>query len=117
MRRGTTPTHVFTVDDASLENIAELYITYAQGKQIVLEKTLDDVVIDTENNTISVTLTQEDTLKFKTSQWSYLYPNDNKKDMMVEIQIRMKYDDLNHSAFASNIVLIDVEKLLKNGVI
>ena len=115
MRRGTTPTHVFYIDDASLENIEELYITYAQGRRIILEKTLEDVELDTEENTISVSLTQEDTLKFKTTQWSYLYPNENKKDIKVKIQIRLKYED--GSAFASNIMLDDVDDILKDGEI
>lgn len=117
MIRGTTQTHVFYVDDMSLENIEELYITYAQGRRIILEKTLEDVELDTEENTISVSLTQEDTLKFKTTQWSYLYPNENKRDMMVEIQVRIKYNDEKHSTFASDIILDDVNKILKDGEI
>ena len=117
MIRGTTPTHKFYADDINLENIEELYITYAQGKKVIIEKTLEDVELNTEENSISVFLTQEDTLKFKTTQWSYLYPNENKRDMMVEVQIRIKFNDLNHSSFASNIILLDVDKILKDGEI
>ena len=114
MIRGTTPTHVFNVD-IPLDNIAVLYVTYKQGKDIVLEKTLDDVEINAEEKTISVTLSQEDTLKFKNTNFSWLNPNQNKKDMMIQCQLRIKYND--DSALASNIMLLDVYDILKDGEI
>lgn len=61
MRRGTTPTHTFSLP-FSVDTISALRITYAQNGKIVMNKTEDDVTA--EGQEISVTLTQEETLKF-----------------------------------------------------
>ena len=61
MRRGTTPTHTFSLD-FSAELIAALRVTYAQDGEIILSKTESDVEVS--GNEISVRLTQEETLKF-----------------------------------------------------
>jgi hypothetical protein len=61
MRRGTTPTHTFSLP-FSVETISALRITYAQNGEIVMNKTEGDVTA--EGQEISVTLTQEETLKF-----------------------------------------------------
>lgn len=62
MRRLTTPTHTFTLPfDASA--VDKFLLTYAQNDEIVLEKTEADVMSD--GNVWSVTLTQEETKKFK----------------------------------------------------
>ena len=114
MIRGTTPTHIFHTQ-ISLEDIDKLFITYKQGKDTVLEKTLEDVEINTEEQYISVKLSQEDTLKFKDKNWTWLYPNENAKDTKVKIQIRLKY--LNGDTAASNIILVDVDDILKDGEI
>lgn len=115
MRRGTTPTHTFICEDISLLDITDVFITYKQGKHIILEKTIDDVEINPEDNTISVFLTQQDTLKFKDTEWTWLYPNENSNDRMVKVQIRIKYED--GTALASNVMLSDVLEILKDGEI
>lgn len=117
MRRGTTPIHTFEVD-IDLNHIVALYVTYKQGKKIILEKSLEDedsIVLNPEEKTISVKLSQEDTLKFKDKNWTYLYPNLNSSDTMVKVQIRLKY--VNGVALASNIMLLDVTEILKEGEI
>lgn len=114
MRRGTTPTHTFIVD-VSLNDISDLYVTYKQGKNIVVEKTLEDVDIDQEEHSILVYLTQEDTLKFRTNEWTWLYPNENKQDMQILVQIRIKYGD--GKAIASDIISMNVQEILKEGEI
>ena len=77
MKRTTTPTHVFNVDiDPS--TFTALNITYAQydsnfhggDNQIILIKTLDDCIIN--GNTISVTLTQEETNLFQGLKLVYI---------------------------------------------
>lgn len=75
MIRGTTPTHVFNISfDTSL--ISDLRITYAQcGKELVVKK-YDDVILS--DQAITVTLTQEDTLKFDCSKQA------------VQIELRVK---------------------------
>ena len=61
MRRGTTPTHTFTLG-FSVELIAALRITYTQNGRTIMTKTEQDV--DASNQEISVRLTQEETLMF-----------------------------------------------------
>lgn len=73
MIRGTTPTHTFNIPfDTSM--VKEVKVIYAQNDAVVLEKNTVDCTLDAQS--ISVTLTQEDTFLF-----------DCKK--AVEIQIRV----------------------------
>lgn len=97
MRRGTTPVHVFNVDK-DLRG-AKVYLTYRQDYDIIT-KTNDELEIS--ENAIAVVLTQADTLKFNTSK-------------PVEVQIRFVTDG--GTADASNIIQLNVEKILKGGII
>ena len=100
MRRGTTPTLSITVTGLSVSDLKTIYVTFKQG-DIELTKTTEDVSIDDYYNTISVPLTQEDTLKF----------NGN-----VSVQIRgLLADDV--TAIASKIKTISMDKILLDGVI
>lgn len=98
MYRGTTPLNIFTVD-ADLTTAEVIYITYTQGIVKVLEKTIED--IDITSTKLTVHLSQEDTLKFNSSN--------------VMIQIRARFPD--GTAIASNIIYTTVEQILKDGVI
>lgn len=99
MIRGTTPTHIFRLPfDTSL--IDEVRIIYSQNDEQILVKETVDCNLD--GNTISVTLTQEDTFKF-----------DCKK--CVQIQVRVL--TAGGEALASKIKHINVEKCLDNEVI
>ena len=66
MRRATTPTHKFIFpDELKVDELDEILLTYGQcGDAKVLEKTLADLVVTKEDNSISYTLTQADTNKF-----------------------------------------------------
>lgn len=97
--RGTTPTHVFNTD-VNLSDCEEIFVTYAQKGIVIINKNIDDLELTSE--TVVVTLTQTDTLKLDT-------------EYDVEIQIRALFDD--GTAIASNIIKIDVERILKDGVI
>ena len=97
--RGTTPTHVFNTD-VDLSDCEEIYVTYAQKGTVIINKYIDDLELTSE--TVAVTLTQTDTLKLDT-----VYN--------VEIQIRALFDD--GTAIASNIIAVDVKRILKDGVI
>ena len=78
MVRASTPTHEFEMPFGS-EFYKRVLITYKQNDEIVLEKTERDV--SWSGNVMSLTLTQEETLKF----------NDN---VSVVIQIRvLTHDD------------------------
>lgn len=102
MYRGTTPT-LYLELDTELEladNIAEMWVTF-KSPSVEVTKTFDEVIFDAETNKITVTLTQEETLKFY------------KGDTEVQVRIRTK-DGL---AYATDIATIDIEKVLKEGVI
>lgn len=99
MRRGTTPTHIFTTD-TDLTNAVVIYLSYEQYGEIVLEKTKEDMTVDSKQ--VKVTLTQEETLAFG-----------DRGD--VEMQIRARFPD--DTAIASNIITADVERILKGGEI
>lgn len=96
MRRGSTPTHTFETDIDLRE--AEVYVTYSQGGK-KLTKTGED--LDVTENSISVYLSQSDTLGFGVGH--------------VEVQVRYKMPD--GSADASDIVTIETERILLNGEI
>lgn len=106
MIRGTTPTNRFYMDiDLSS---AKVYLTYAQGGNVVFEKTGDDLIfaseaVDDETQYImSANLTQEDTLALKS-------------DKQVRIQIRAVFVD--GKSVASEIMEVTVGDILKDGEI
>ena len=97
MIRGTTPTLSFTLPFTG-EYITRLSIVFAQGGDIVLEKSLDDCRI--EENSITLRLSEEDTLAFSSKK---KYP---------EIQLRVGIED---ERLASEIIVADVERIIKDG--
>lgn len=104
--RGTTPTVVFNVKtELDLSDIVELWITFkpksADPRHRDMTYTLDDVTIDPILKTISLFMSQEDTLAF------------NEKPYNVQIRLRTS-DDL---AYASSIIEEPIGKILKDGVI
>lgn len=102
--RGTTPTLSFNIDtQLDLNNIAELWITFKAKPPYNVEKTfeLEDVTVDAENNTILLSLSQDDTLAFT--------------DTDVQVQIRLRMDD--SLAYASAILDTKIGQILKDGVI
>lgn len=67
IKRGTTPTITIPIPtDLNLEEVAKAEFSITQGGKTsvpIILKTLEDLVVDTENNAYAVTLTQEDTLR------------------------------------------------------
>lgn len=127
--RGTTPYHTFIVPLAS-NQINEIFITYLQNGEVVLDKTsadieISDVNLETENahvedyNEISIEetsvasskitlhLTQEDTLKFK------FFPAAEKNIAVVQLRIL----DSEGEAYASDPIYERIYGVLKEGVI
>ena len=96
-RRGSTPTNVFNVN-IDLTG-ATVFITYSQNNKVVIEKTGSDVTI--ESDKLTTTLSQTDTLALQSGR--------------TEIQIR--YVMSNGTADASNIIVVDAQRILKDGVI
>lgn len=122
--RGTTPYHSFILPLLA-EDISEIYITYLQNGEVILDKGSADVTIDNvvdllenasmENLTeeelnssqVTVHLSQEDTLKFT------FYPAARKN--IAVVQIRLLTTD--GEAFASNPIRERIFGVLKDGVI
>lgn len=99
MRRGTTPTHTFQLPvDASL--LDEVKITYVQKDKEVLTKYKRDCKVN--GSSISVTLTQEETLRF--SQYCVCH-----------VQVRALTND--GEAIASQIMNVKVLPLLDAEVL
>lgn len=98
MFRGTTPTNTFTTN-LDLSTAEVIYITYQQNGQDIIEKNINDITFG--EGSLSVELTQEDTLKLS--------------DREVLIQIRAKFS--NGKAVASNIIKTPAKMILKDGVI
>ena len=99
MRRGTTPTLTFILP-FSTEGMDVLKLNFSQNNKIVFQKTLKDVTLD--GYSVYLTLTQEETLKLSSRQGS------------LDIQMRCGYGE---TRLASNIITVEVEKLLKDGAI
>lgn len=99
MIRGTTPTLEFSLPfETSLLSTA--YITMAQNDEVVLEKELTDC--ECNKCVLSVRLKQEETLKLQC-------------DCKTEIQLRVK--TIEDDSLASDIFVVDAERILKDGVI
>lgn len=62
MRQGTTPTIQITINDIDLNEIQNIYVVFEQNGYILKKESSD---LDIEGNTISVSLSQEETLNFK----------------------------------------------------
>lgn len=103
MIRGTTPTLIFTLPFA-VSDLDAYYITFGQqfGKSVklVFEKSSDDCQED--GDTITVVLTQEDTLQLMA-------------DNQVLIQVRAR--TTGGTALASKIFRCPADMILKDGVI
>jgi len=98
MKRGTTCKHTFRTN-VDLTN-ATVFVTYQQGKSIILEKTNDELEIQARK--IIVNLTQEDTLSFAANS---------------TVTIQMRYILADGTADASNKVTINVQDIIKDGEI
>ena len=97
MYRGTTPTLLFTLPMDS-SRISALHLSFAQKGELVLEKTLEDCLL--QGNTLQVTLTEQETLLF------------DEKRGLVELQLRVGCGE---TKMASNIMQVSVGRILKDG--
>lgn len=99
MIRGTTPTITFTLPfDVSFCSC--VWVTFAQGDKEVLTKATDSCTL--EGNTVSVRLTQEETLSF-----------DCKQRLQIQICVLTPGGDV----VRSDIIETSVSKCLKAEVI
>lgn len=102
MYRGTTPTLYLELDTELdfADNVSEMWVTF-KSPSVEVTKTFSEVSFDAETNKITVTLTQEETLKFFKG--------------VTEVQVRIKTKE--GLAYASDIATLEIEKVLKEGVI
>lgn len=100
--RGTTPTIIITVQtEIDLHQVAEVWIYISQQNKVKVDKQLENVTFDYEERTMTVTLSQEDTL--------------NLKDGDALFQIRLLLMD--GTALATLASKVDVKPIYKGGVI
>lgn len=100
MIKGSTPTHKFNIPFNSAL-IDKLQIVYAQNDREIFIKEKADCVLD--GNTITVTLAQEETLKFDCYK------------RFVQIQLKIK--TLGNEVLISRIKTVELEKCLFDEVI
>lgn len=101
MYRGTTPTLYLELDtELDLTNVIEMWVTL-KSPTVEVTKTLNEVVFDSETNTITVTLSQDETLAFYKG--------------VAEVQVRIRTSE--NLAYATDIAKVEVGKILKEGVI
>ena len=122
--RGTTPYHSFVLP-LKTEDISEVYVTYLQNNEIIIDKSISDIeLIDIEDEyenasmnepledfipscELTIHLTQEDTLKF------HFYPAAEKNIAVVQIRVLTT----EREAYASEPIHERIFGILKDGVI
>lgn len=103
MIRGTTPTEVYKITgtDVDLSKCKQIWVTIVDFASREHFWDMDRLTIDPEQQTVSLTLSQEETFSFAVGQ--------------AYAQIRFLYDD--DSAFASKKIKFVIEDIKKGGVI
>lgn len=101
MYRGTTPVVIFRVkSELDLSKMKQIWVTMQNAvNEITFNKS--ELVVNSEESTITLELSQEDTLSFCSG--------------VVKTQIR--FLDENDKAYASNIRNLEMGNILKEGVI
>lgn len=99
MIRGTTPTHTFKLP-FDTEMVRNAMVIYAQNDVVVLEKEAQDCAM--QGDEISVTLSQNDTLKF---------------DCHSKVQIQLRVLTMGGDALASDVYVVSVGKCLNDEVL
>lgn len=99
MRQGTTPTHTFTIPfDTGV--VAKARVLYAQNDAVKIVKKETDV--EMSGNTITVRLTQEETLRLS-----------HKHDTDIQLRIVTKQGD----SLVSDIITVSTEQCLSDEVL
>lgn len=101
MIRGTTPTLEFALP-FEVDLIAEAYVTISQNQSVVIDKSLSELTC--AGKTLTVKLSQEDTLKLQQSE----IQNSGSADTCANEERR---------SLASDIMRLHVGRILKEGVI
>ena len=101
----TTPTFIIKLKNAEnyIRNSVNIKV-YIKQQDVLLIKEMEDLVIDAENNSIGITLTQKETSKF-------LYKKGN-----IEFQVHGLLSD-NQTAWKTYVVETPVDKTLTKDLI
>ena len=100
MTRGTTPTITLTLETMDLTSLKSVYVTFCQSGKMLTKQSGDEGVDITEH-TVSVSLSQEETLRFTPGT--------------VEVQLRGLTNG--GDAFATNVAKVAVKEVLLKEVI
>ena len=99
MTKSTTPTYILEFDsEFTFDAVIFWTVALKQGKTLL---TIDDPQVDTENKTLTITLTQEQTLSFQVGE--------------ANIQVKGKFAD--GTVFASEIEKVPVNTVLDERII
>ena len=98
MTKGTTPTYILSFkEEINFSEVTHWTVTMKQRNAIV---NIDNPIVDVENSTLTVVLTQDQTLKFTTGDAS--------------LQVKGKFT--NGTVFASDIQRVHVNPILDERV-
>ncbi|RHC58347.1 hypothetical protein DW839_01975 [Enterocloster bolteae] len=100
MTRGTTPTITLTLNEVDLTSLKSVYVTFCQSGKMLTKQSGTEGVEITEH-TVSVSLSQEETLRFTPGT--------------VEVQLRGLTNG--GDAFATNVARVAVKEVLLKEVI
>lgn len=100
MFRGTTPTLVFNLNtDLDMDTIEEIWVTFDTPDKLTFTK--DKVLLDNTAKTVTLPLSQDDTLRMK--------------GVHIKCQIRLLCND--GMAYATSIKTVVFNDIIKDGVI
>lgn len=100
--RGTTPTITMTVNnDMDISTLVDVWVYISQGGKTKIDKKFSDLSFDYANKSMSVTLTQTDTLALKAG------------DALIQVRA-ITSDGVALGMVAQS---IDIEEVYKNGII
>ena len=101
--RGTTPTITANIkDEIDFSAIEAIWIYISQRNRVIIDKTTENVDVDSENKKFSITLTQEETLRLEA-------------DTSTILQIRILVAE--STAMATKTYPINVLEIYKGGII
>ena len=100
--RGTTPTIIVSIQtEIDLSELSAAWVYISQQGKVRVNKALTDIEVDVEEKTITVVLTQEETLNLKAG-------------IETLFQIRLRLAD---TALATTATKIVVKEIYKEGII